>query len=68
VIWLWLGVGATIGIAALFILVAVLNFIDKRMCVKNATIRKRQYDAETAMVRTVQNTIAEMFDTVRRQR
>lgn len=67
-IWLWLGLGAAIDIAALFLVVAVLNFIDNRVCARNAAIRQRQYDAETAMVRTVQNTIAEMFDTVRRQR
>lgn len=67
-IWLWLGLGAAIGIAALFLLGAVLNFIDTRVCARNAAIRKRQYDAEAAMVRTVQNTIAEMFDTVRGQR
>jgi hypothetical protein len=67
-VWLWLGIGAAIGIAALFLLVWVLNFIDDRVSVRNATIRKQQHDAEVAMVRTVQNTIAEMFDTVRRQR
>ena len=67
-IWLWVGLGAAIGIAALFLVVAVLNVIDNKLHTRNAAIRTRQYDAETAMVRTVQNTIAEMFDTVRRQR
>ena len=67
-VWLWLGIGAAIGIAALFLLVWVLHFIDDRASARTATIRKQQHDAEVAMVRTVQNTIAEMFDTVRRQR
>jgi hypothetical protein len=67
-VWLWLGVAAASGIAALFLLFWILTLIDDRISARKAAIRKRQHDAEAAMVRTVQNTIAEMFDTVRRQR
>lgn len=64
---LWLGVGAAIGVTALFLGAAVLNSIDQRARARNAAIRQRRNDAETAMVRTVQNSTAEMFDAVRRR-
>ena len=66
--WLWIGIGAAATVAALILYVLIANFIDDRASSRRAVIRQRQYDAEAAMVRTVQNTIAEMFDTVRRQR
>ena len=67
-VWLWLGLGAAIGIAALVLVILVLDYIDNRVCTRNAAIRKREHDAETAMVRTVQDAIGEMFNSVRRQR
>lgn len=67
-VWLWIGVGAVACLVALALLVWVLDIMDRRALAKKSDINRREYEAEAAMVRTVQNTIAEMFDAVRRQR
>lgn len=63
-VWVWMGIGAAIALVALLLFIRTINQVDDR----DATNRRRQYEAETAMVRAVQDTVSAMFDTVRRQR
>ncbi len=65
--WLWVWLGAMLSTAAIFLIVSVVNAVDSRATRKRLVIRQRQYEAEAAMTRTVQNTIAEMFNAVRQQ-
>jgi hypothetical protein len=65
---LWIGLGAAIAIVALFLFVLIINHLGDRATARHTAIRNRQYAAESAMVSAVQDTIAEMFETVRRQR
>ena len=63
--WVWVTVGVAIGIAALFVVMSVIVTIYDKAAATKATIRRRQYEAEAAMVSTVQDTIQQMFDATR---
>lgn len=66
-LWIWVWVGAVLAAVATLLVVRVVNSVDTRATRKRLTVRQRQYEAEAAMTRLVQNTITEMFDAVRQQ-
>jgi len=66
--WLWLGVGSAIVIAALVLLILITSYIDYRIAAKHRAITRHGDRSDIAMVQTIQDTVAEMFDAVRRQR
>lgn len=62
---LWIGFGVAISVIA--VLREIWSRVETTKARRRHTIRQRQLDAEAAMAQVVQNTLAEMFEAVRRQ-